>query len=84
MALISDMACFSSAGYSRITLTTYVVVLVVSVSMIVVHWMLRNSSLEAAMAKLPWYGRSCLLAVMLYLIAISMGGQDRAFIYFQF
>lgn len=51
--------------------------------LLVVQWILRDTTLEAAADKCPWWMRSLLLAIMLLLITI-MPGEDRAFIYFQF
>jgi D-alanyl-lipoteichoic acid acyltransferase DltB (MBOAT superfamily) len=48
-----------------------------------IHWSLRNYSLEAVVQKLPWPLRSLLLALMLLAIML-LSGEDRAFIYFQF
>jgi hypothetical protein len=48
-----------------------------------VHWKLRDSSLEAFMANLPWWTRG--LAMAFILISIALAPVDeRAFIYFQF
>lgn len=47
------------------------------------HWLMRNSSLEQAANRCPWWLRSALLAGMLVAI-VRMPGQDHAFIYFQF
>ncbi len=47
------------------------------------HWIMRNSSLEAAVARLPWWARGVLLAALVVALALSPG-DERAFIYFQF
>ncbi|MBI2432605.1 MAG: MBOAT family protein [Candidatus Hydrogenedentes bacterium] len=47
------------------------------------HFTLRDKSVEEAANWLPWYVRSALLAGML-IAMITMGGDNRAFIYFQF
>jgi alginate O-acetyltransferase complex protein AlgI len=47
------------------------------------HWMLRDTSVERAVERLPWWLRGLGLAAMLACLAMPAGG-DRAFIYFQF
>ena len=47
------------------------------------HIAMRATTLEHVASKVPWWGRSLLLAV-LCLTIITMPGEDRAFIYFQF
>jgi len=48
-----------------------------------VHWLLRDSSIERAAMRLPWWARSLVLALLMIAI-VTMTGEDRAFIYFQF
>jgi len=55
-----------------------------TVALLIFHYLLRDTTLETAFAKIPWAGRSLVLASMLYFIFISMTGDDRSFIYFQF
>jgi D-alanyl-lipoteichoic acid acyltransferase DltB (MBOAT superfamily) len=47
------------------------------------HWLLRNSSLEEFVGKVPWWVRSFGLAFMIVCLVLAPG-DDRAFIYFQF
>ncbi|MCA9246817.1 MAG: MBOAT family protein [Planctomycetales bacterium] len=51
--------------------------------MLAIHWLMRNTTLEHATARLPWWIRSLVLAGMIVAIFL-MPGEDRAFIYFQF
>ena len=53
------------------------------VAVFAVHWLMRETTLEQAAAKCPWWLRSILLALMIVAIMMSPG-EDRAFIYFQF
>lgn len=62
----------------------YVIVFSVLVCVLMTHWRLRESNLEVVFAKTPWPLQSALLAIMNYLTLISMTGESRAFIYFQF
>ncbi|QDT14148.1 MBOAT family O-acyltransferase [Alienimonas californiensis] len=48
-----------------------------------VHYLLRNTTLEAVADRLPWWVTSCTLAAMTVLIVLSPPS-DEAFIYFQF
>jgi alginate O-acetyltransferase complex protein AlgI len=47
------------------------------------HWLLRNTTLEHAVARLPWWVRALGLAILLVSLILAPG-DDRAFIYFQF
>lgn len=47
------------------------------------HWILRERTLESAADRMPWCLRGLILGIALVLI-VTMGGADRAFIYFQF
>jgi D-alanyl-lipoteichoic acid acyltransferase DltB (MBOAT superfamily) len=63
--------------------STAVLVLVVMALVLAGQWLLRDSSLERAAQRIPWWACSAglaLLAVCLFL----WQGEDRAFIYFQF
>jgi alginate O-acetyltransferase complex protein AlgI len=53
------------------------------ITIIGIHWLLKDRTLEDIVAKLPWWLISSSLAVMLYAIA-TLPGEDRSFIYFQF
>ncbi|PNW62811.1 UNVERIFIED_CONTAM: acyltransferase, partial [Euhalothece sp. KZN 001] len=52
-------------------------------SILGIHWLMRDSTVEQLAIKMPWYWRSIALALMLYGIA-TLHGEDRSFIYFQF
>lgn len=64
--------------------STYALTLACTLAVIAIHWMLRESSLEQFFARRSPAVRTVLIAVMLFLFLISMRGEDRAFIYFQF
>ena len=51
--------------------------------MLTIHWLLRDSSVEEAAERLPWWLRGIVLAAMIVAM-VTMSGDDRAFIYFQF
>lgn len=64
--------------------TDYLLVLFCTLFLLLLHHVLRNSSLEALFGRMHWFLRSLVIAVMLFLVFICMTGDDRAFIYFQF
>jgi alginate O-acetyltransferase complex protein AlgI len=66
-----------------LTPTDYFVVSATMSTMLVLHFVLRDVDLYGSLERLPWWMRSVLLATMLFAI-ITMPGEDRAFIYFQF
>lgn len=47
------------------------------------HWFMRNSSLEAVAARVPWGLRAVIVSCLLITLLL-VPGEDRAFIYFQF
>jgi D-alanyl-lipoteichoic acid acyltransferase DltB (MBOAT superfamily) len=52
-------------------------------SMLLLHFALRDVDLYASLDRVPWWLRSIALATMLLAI-VTLAGEDRAFIYFQF
>lgn len=72
-------------GHARPMLSTFETYLVLGVmsGLVGLHWLLRNTSLEQAAQRLPWWLRGVVLGLMLFFIA-TMGEVNRAFIYFQF
>jgi D-alanyl-lipoteichoic acid acyltransferase DltB (MBOAT superfamily) len=72
-------------GAGTLPLSRYAIgsVLVVTAGLLTGHWLLRDSSLEAAVRRLPAWVNGVGLAAMLLLLLI-LPGDSRAFIYFQF
>ncbi|RLA42707.1 MAG: MBOAT family protein [Gammaproteobacteria bacterium] len=52
-------------------------------SILLCHWLLRDTTLEEAASKTPWWLKSLIISSLAAAI-IMMPGEDRAFIYFQF
>ncbi|MFC1765856.1 MBOAT family O-acyltransferase [Planctomycetota bacterium] len=52
-------------------------------SLFLIHWFLRDRSLEQIAHLIPWWLRSMILSAMILSIVL-LSGEDRAFIYFQF
>ncbi len=57
--------------------------LVVIGGLLTAHWILRETTLEQAMTRMPRWGFSGAVSVMLMIMTITHG-EDRGFIYFQF
>ena len=76
---------FGLAADGELVLSTARVALVVTTigAMLLVHWIMRNRSLEDAVGRTPWWLVGTVTAAMLFAILITQGSGD-AFIYFQF
>jgi len=55
----------------------------VTTTLFLIHWLMRDTTITAVAARIPWWARSLVLAAMLVGI-VGFAGEDRAFIYFQF
>ncbi|MFT5367932.1 MAG: alginate O-acetyltransferase complex protein AlgI [Candidatus Latescibacterota bacterium] len=62
----------------------YLIAIACTLLLLGIHAHLKESSLEAFFDKLPRPVSTVALATMVYIVVISMTGEDRAFIYFQF
>jgi alginate O-acetyltransferase complex protein AlgI len=49
----------------------------------IAHWLMRNTTLEAAAVRVPWWAVSICLAMMLIAIALS-SGESEGFLYFKY
>jgi alginate O-acetyltransferase complex protein AlgI len=58
-------------------------VLAITLVLLAGHWLLRNTTLEHAVARVPWWLRALGLAILMVSLILAPG-DDRAFIYFQF
>ncbi|HEX8680244.1 MAG TPA: MBOAT family O-acyltransferase [Chthoniobacterales bacterium] len=76
---------FGAHGIADAILTTREIlqVAIVTVLMLIAHWTLRDSSIEAAVARLPRSVVTCAWAFMACAIILTQGNSN-AFIYFQF
>ena len=70
-----DRLVLGTAGAAGVLLLTAV--------LLVGHWRLRDTTLEASWTRLPAWSRPVILGLLLFAIALNRG-VDRAFIYFQF
>jgi len=80
----SMLGLYRGATAEPLTAWHMAVVCTVCGLMLVFHWVMRNTSIERAALKLPWWVGSIILSVMILLIVVSSSGVDNAFIYFQF
>ncbi|MBW2022356.1 MAG: MBOAT family protein [Deltaproteobacteria bacterium] len=72
-------------GPSAVSLgsTDLIIAVLVCWAILMVHWLMRERTLEWLMSRSPWWVTSLVIAGVL--ISIVLGsGEDRAFIYFQF
>lgn len=82
--VVAAMLAISPAA-ATITLSkaSLMTALAVVGSIVSIHWLFRQHLLENTIKKLPWWSISIGLAGMLYAI-VTLPGEDRSFIYFQF
>ncbi len=81
--LIKSMFGLNPDGKPVLATVHIIMVTLVTLSMLLVHWRMRNTSLESVVAKTSWPVLGTLWGLMLFLIIITQGSGD-AFIYFQF
>ncbi len=75
---------FGAGHGARVVYAVRILSVLVGVAvMLVLHWLMRNSSLEQVARRTPWWLRAVAMALMLVSIVLTQG-EDRAFIYFQF
>jgi D-alanyl-lipoteichoic acid acyltransferase DltB (MBOAT superfamily) len=79
--ILSAMFGFDSSVVSVVKAKETVLVTVFSI--LGIHWMLRDTTLEAVVQKIPTF-LWILVNVAMLIMIITMRGQDQAFIYFQF
>ncbi len=83
-ALVNGLSKADAVNFLWVTRTECTIVFACMVLLLWLHHHLKESSLGAFYAKLPYVVRVLIPACMLYLTAISFSGEDSAFIYFQF
>lgn len=87
IAILESMVGVNSfhlnAGLS-LSYKSYLLIGMVTITMIAIHWLLRNKALEDLFKQLNWPVSAFSVTAMAYCIIISMSGEDHAFIYFQF
>jgi alginate O-acetyltransferase complex protein AlgI len=81
--MIKSMFGLNPDGKAALATVYIIEAVVVTLAMLMVHWRMRNTSLEAVIQKTSWQLLSIIWGIMLILIIISQGSGD-AFIYFQF
>jgi alginate O-acetyltransferase complex protein AlgI len=77
------LMCVPSRHRSLLKSGDLTVVLTLAAMFLIVHQVLRDTTLRRALDRTPWWLRSCGLAVAIIAIALAPG-DNRAFYYFQF
>jgi D-alanyl-lipoteichoic acid acyltransferase DltB (MBOAT superfamily) len=67
----------------RLSDTDLLIAAIVLEGLIIAHWLCRNTPLEAAVVRVPWWSVSVGLALMLVAITLS-SGESQGFLYFQY
>jgi alginate O-acetyltransferase complex protein AlgI len=80
--MIESMLTFAD-GPKVLTAAQATIALVPVIGILVVHWVMRNRSLEDVAGQTPSWLSATMIAAMLFAIVISQGSSN-AFIYFQF
>jgi len=81
--LVQSMVGLNPEGKPVLATIHMIEAALVTLLMLLVHWRMRNRTLESVVAKLSWWAVGFIWACMLFLIIITQGSGD-AFIYFQF
>ncbi|MHC4951162.1 MAG: MBOAT family O-acyltransferase [Planctomycetota bacterium] len=63
---------------------SYKAAFAVPIALFIFHWFMRNTTMEEVADRLPWWIRSFAVFILVVAIFLYWGGEDRAFIYFQF
>jgi alginate O-acetyltransferase complex protein AlgI len=83
MDMLASMFLINSGGEKILQqLDIYKTFLLIAI-LFVVHWLMRDTSVQALAAKTKWWVTGVAWAVMLFLLVISQGVGEQ-FIYFQF
>ncbi|MEN6337424.1 MAG: MBOAT family O-acyltransferase [Phycisphaerales bacterium] len=85
-AFVTTMAMLGNVSASSVSLVAILdnmIVATVIAGILGFHWIMRNRNLEQVVAACPWWVRSAAMAGMVIAV-ITLLGEDRAFIYFQF
>jgi alginate O-acetyltransferase complex protein AlgI len=82
-ALIQSMFGLNPEAQAVLANIYIIEAVVVTLAMLLVHWLMRNTTIEAVIAKMPTTLIGLVWGLMLFLIIITQGSGD-AFIYFQF
>jgi D-alanyl-lipoteichoic acid acyltransferase DltB (MBOAT superfamily) len=77
--MILGMSACSGLGMSKDW-----VAFVIPLGLLMFHWFMRDTTLEEVAGRLPWPIRSIVICILIFITFLYWGGEDRAFIYFQF
>jgi len=82
-AILGEMFRLSGRPLAVLSAGEATVVLAGVAIMVFGQWVMRDSSIERLVERMPWWARSVSLALIVAVIVLTPG-EDRAFIYFQF
>ena len=83
-ALVSSDISITTFESNWLHVHIYLPILALVILNLIFHYFMKNSNLETAYSKMPYFCRIFINGFMLFLVLISMTGDDHAFIYFQF
>ena len=81
--LLNSMFGHVTNGMAVLSTLTVIKIAVITVSMVTVHWLMRNTRLLTVAQKIPWWLLGMVWAGMLVLLILSQESGS-SFIYFQF
>lgn len=81
--MMSSMFGLAKDGAQILTTFDIAAVLIINAFLISIHFVMRNTTHEKFLEKVPWWFTSIVWFIMLVAVILKMGGGD-AFIYFQF
>ena len=82
--LLKTMTLGGAAGQpGLLTPAEVITVFLLTGALVSSHWFMRNTSLEAVAARVPWGWRAVITSFLIIALVLAPG-EDRAFIYFQF
>jgi len=84
LILLKTMTLGGSSGSSSLLASSEIIIVFsLTVALMITHWFMRNTSLEAVASRIPWGLRALIISFMIISLVLAPG-EDRAFIYFQF
>jgi alginate O-acetyltransferase complex protein AlgI len=81
--LLASMFGMGADGVMLVPAIGIIVTSLVMSSLVAIHWLMRDRSVEEVVENSPWWLVSGVWGLMLFLIIVTQGSGD-AFIYFQF
>ena len=83
MEILGSMFFINQGGDKVLQQLDINIIFIITAALFFTHWFMRNTSLKAIVAKMPWWVAGVAWAIMVFFITIAQSGGDQ-FIYFQF